>query len=445
MTVSGDMVWEVRANGTAAGGAGFKTGASGTDYSQQDAVQITRTDIVIDATTNTKLTSAATAFTSAEVGNVINITSGTGFTAGRYEIVSEASGVVTCDRAVGTTSSTGGNGNVGGAMTFIDANIDDVNVMEPGQTMYIANDATHTLTASVSLSAGAAGTLSDPIRVIGYDTTRGDNPREGSRPLIACGAYTMDWVANWYQSYLEYTTTTSTGVQLYADFVVDACKVNNSSGTSNRTGFIDSYAANGIYRNCEAESVNGRAFQIQGFGNYWLVDTCYAHDSESGIYYTTSAPLTIKSCIIDTCTAGLEMTSSSAAFIFNVFDTTIYNCTKGIDVESPRGSFVGNIISDCTTGIEFVTATNAMAADWNNYYNNTTDVTNMTKGGNASADNPGFTDAANCDFSIGSAMEGNTSANVFPGGLSVSYASQGAIQSASGGGGGGTTANLASF
>src|SRR5204862_226565 len=76
------LVWEVRTTGAGTNAGAFDPSVTspGTDYSQQDAAQITYTDLVIGGTT-TQLTSAANPFTSAHVGNTINVTGGTGFTA----------------------------------------------------------------------------------------------------------------------------------------------------------------------------------------------------------------------------------------------------------------------------------------------------------------------------------------------------------------------------
>ena len=80
MAFSANMIWEFRTTGSANNGGGFVEGATGTDYSQQDAAEIAFTDLVIDGADNTKITSAAHPFSVAHVGNVINVTGGTGFT-----------------------------------------------------------------------------------------------------------------------------------------------------------------------------------------------------------------------------------------------------------------------------------------------------------------------------------------------------------------------------
>jgi hypothetical protein len=70
------------------------------------------TDLVIDGALNTKVTSASHNFVASDVGRMLRVDSGTGFTAGTYRIVSVALNAATLDRAVGTAGSTGGSFHV---------------------------------------------------------------------------------------------------------------------------------------------------------------------------------------------------------------------------------------------------------------------------------------------------------------------------------------------
>lgn len=65
-------------------------------------------DLVIDGSLNTKVTSAYYTFVAADVGKMLVVTSGTGFTAGTYYVASVAAGAATLSAAVGTVASTGG-------------------------------------------------------------------------------------------------------------------------------------------------------------------------------------------------------------------------------------------------------------------------------------------------------------------------------------------------
>jgi len=68
------------------------------------------TDLAIDAVTDTSITSTLYPFTSVDIGSIINITSGTGFTVQSIQIIDVIGNVATADRPVGTVGSTGGHG-----------------------------------------------------------------------------------------------------------------------------------------------------------------------------------------------------------------------------------------------------------------------------------------------------------------------------------------------
>src|SRR5262245_28758828 len=112
----GTVAWEVRSTGNDNNGGGFVIGGSGTDYSQQDAAQYNFTDLVVDGSVNTKVTSASHNFVAADVDNIMHITAGTGWTVGFYRILSVASNAATLDRSPAAVSTTGGTFYVGGAL-----------------------------------------------------------------------------------------------------------------------------------------------------------------------------------------------------------------------------------------------------------------------------------------------------------------------------------------
>ena len=198
MAIASTAVWEVRTTGSDTNGGGFDPGVSvpGTDYSVQDTAQITYTDLVIDAVTNTKLTSAANPFSSLHPGNLLNVTGGGGFTTGWYEVLSVTGTTATMDRAVGTVGSTGGAGKLGGGFA------------SPGQAasawvgsnvMYIKNG-TYTLSASANVSGGkvnlaVSGTVTAPNIINGYNTNR-TLTNTDSPPTLQAGAINMIIVDN---------------------------------------------------------------------------------------------------------------------------------------------------------------------------------------------------------------------------------------------------------
>jgi len=164
MALSSTVHWDVRVGGNNANGGGFNFSSTGTDYTQRDTPQVVYTDLVIGGT-NTNLTSAANPFTSAHVGNVINITGGTGFTTGRYEIMSVAGSTATMDRAVGTASSTGGTGNLGGGLQ----------TLQTAHTARVAGNVIWLKTGTYTLTVEFGTTTN--VSVYGYGTAHGDNGR----------------------------------------------------------------------------------------------------------------------------------------------------------------------------------------------------------------------------------------------------------------------------
>lgn len=183
--------FEVRfGSGSDSNGGGFKAGASGTDYSLQDAAQYALTGLTTAAANAIILTASAAAVM---VGNLINITGGTNFTTGIYEITSVSVGVsITVDRNCSSAAGAAGTANVGGALATI-GGLGTI-TMVTGQVAWLKNGTNTLSTSSVNVSGGVyTGTANVGVPIIGYNATRGDlNNVIGSanRPVIDCGAIT---------------------------------------------------------------------------------------------------------------------------------------------------------------------------------------------------------------------------------------------------------------
>ena len=162
------------------------TGATWTiDYSQQSSAQFSYTDLVIGATT-TNLTSASKAFGKQQVGNIIQVTSGSGFTTGFYCILSVSTVTATMDRSVGTAASTAGHGYQGGAAATISANLlKSSGVAIMGNIVWMTG--TLTITASVVIPIGTSASGSR-IAIYGYGTYRGD----GTKAEISCSTNSVN-------------------------------------------------------------------------------------------------------------------------------------------------------------------------------------------------------------------------------------------------------------
>lgn len=171
-TLPGNIVWEVRTTGNDNNGGCFSAGSTGTDYSQQDTVQFSGTDLVVQAT-NTFVGSASHPFTSADVGNCLHITGGTGWTVGWYQIKSLNANTVQLDRSPAAANTTGGAWSEGGALATLataagGAVSSNVIWMKAGTYNVAA-------TSTLSTSFGGANTTTPDTRLSGYSTTRGDS------------------------------------------------------------------------------------------------------------------------------------------------------------------------------------------------------------------------------------------------------------------------------
>lgn len=378
--------------GAATNGGGFAASRGGVRITSP----IAYTDLVIDGATN-KLSSVTRPFTIDDRGNFICITGGTGFTPSWYEILTVSSGVATCDRVIGELGSTGGTGNLGGYIDkFTDA------LME----LSVAG-LTHQVWATAAMALGedlgieADGNYTCPIYIEGRASDGSDNPQGASRPTIACGAYGFavdDW---WHIEDLIFTTENANGVRLDYGGLIRNCKITNSSGTAERYALV--IGGSGVrVVDCELISTNGTALYASTSSGTILYAN-YIHDSAVGVVVGQNAQIIAN--IIETCSAtGLDVNG----FLCFVLNNTVDTCDNGIDGASDvGGSGVGgllvlnNILSNNRNGAVWVANPRTNYWDYNNFYNNGTDRTNVDAGPHDNDVDPGYTNAAAGDFSTG--------------------------------------------
>lgn len=135
--VNPTAIYRVRISGNNLNGGGYDASISGagTDYSQQNAAQTSGSHGTA-AGTATFTDATAASFTSAMVGNAINIASGTGFTPGIYFVVGfTSSSIVTLDRSPGT--GTVAVWKLGGGWADFWTNTTSSTWLVPGNTVYI--------------------------------------------------------------------------------------------------------------------------------------------------------------------------------------------------------------------------------------------------------------------------------------------------------------------
>lgn len=384
--------------------AGVATTASptaatwGIDYSQSNSSRYTATDLTGATTT---CTSATNPFTAQMVGNLIQFTAGTGVTQGWYEIVSVAAGTATLDRSAGTTFSvvtynTGGAISLGSSTT----NRTDNNFFGIAQSSitasghyFIKGGTNITYSMGGAVSTINTGNAKWPILWEGYASIRGDRPTGITKPTLAFGGNGCAAAANTDTYALNFTGTSAALFSQAGSCKAFFCKFLNSSTSISRIGC--SMNINSQVIMCESVSYNG--FAITGPATAGSINSCYIHDSSIGIRLGASA-----SCWILT---NLIIGNTTDGVLFNTAVTspgllqgnTIYGAENklGVGVNYNTGStnsvVMNNIIYGLTTGITHADTETIDFGDYNDYFNNTTDVSNFPKGPHDLALNPTFT------------------------------------------------------
>lgn len=408
MPVSANTVWEVRSSGNNNNGGGFVTGASGTDYSQQNAAQYALTGVTSSGAGNVFLTASAAADM---VGNILQVISGTNFRVGFYEVVSVVVGVsVTCSTngaGLAISSGVGANGviNIGGSLATIGKVASTTTDMQPGNIMYVKGSFTLTATDGVA----CVGTTSLPIRFIGYGTVRGDgylgrsgNPANG--PLITTNMPTLTYNAgfslNNTGTFCIFETMVLSGnrsagiMMIGVGCVARACSITNSSvdnaaaaasysNTSTNAVYFDCdilhSAASGTgcgllfdFQDCQAIGCRIRSQSSAGFGVSFTLARCTLQDSlvyncgNIGVRVSaTSAGLNVLNHVTITgCTGdGIDVPASTTQPIRIVNTLVCDNGGKGIDLNNAN---VPAIIVNCSvhsnTGGDIVSGTGWVAA-----------------------------------------------------------------------------------
>jgi hypothetical protein len=330
--------WELRTAGNDNSGGCFVTGASGTDYSQQNAAQFSGTDLVL--VTGTTASSMTHNFVAADVGNCIHITAGAGFTAGFYNIVSVAVNVATLGATAGTGGSTGGTWAEGGALA---SPITAAANITHGNTIYCKADGTYTVAASIIYGIDNNGF--NPTRTIGYTTTRTDGGRcswttstnsvDLIQPIVGAPSILRD--ASFYNLNLSstagtpgdgyHTTSRATYNLLFNNCVFTGFKI----GLEGNAGLTDTFYSLTLV-NVEIKSSTGLAVDTSE-GVYCI--GCYIHNNGGGgvlLRANTSGSWQstfISSIIASNTGNGIEQNDNTgqSGRGFMLFSSTLYKNT----------------------------------------------------------------------------------------------------------------------
>jgi hypothetical protein len=449
MALPASGIWECRVSGNDANGGSYDPGVTspGTDYSVQDSAQVSYTDLVIGATT-TQLTSSATPFTSAHVGNTIQVASGTGFTAGWYSVRSVASGVATMDRAVGTAASTGGVGKLGGALATPGMLAKALSAGTSGMIGFLKYSATpYQCSASGNVAGGFMQITVSKTAVWGYDATRAVGNTDANRP-------TMQPTANGMNVFAPFGTSNVTLGQV----ILDANGHTGVNGVSSSarahiirvkaTGLQNGIAltGNGTVEECEAVSCTTAGISLSGNGGT-VARSAATGCTGSGIYMAVDGTVAVDCHAIGTAGAGFNLAAAG---------TTARNCTArgstgasgdGFLLNQGEGLLVGCRAWSCSRyGFNLPTAETSSRLVHCAAGNCTSGVTNSAWAAyqlenfvTLTADPD--TNAAGGDYSPNAAAGGGALvrgvAFAYPGTSTTSYRDIGAAQSAAAGASGG--------
>ena len=339
-------------------GGAFLPGSGGTDYSKgASKTLIIYTDLVI--VTGNRLSSAGRPFVSGDVGNVINIISGTGFTAGRYYIQSVSGGQATLDASPGTTGSTGGNARLGGcfadptyATSVFPAGNRFLYKQLAGGAAYIIPNIRRSLSASNEWWGVPSETKNTILE--GYINSPGDG-------TIGCAKFKLSpsiptsglpWPVLLYRSsstsyvtykFLEIDVERHAALSyiFYQDAKCFGCRVKNALSES----FTNTFAVS-----CESVIDGARAgIGFASNGGYYY---CVAKNNSIGFQGGYPASF----CIAISCSTG---------FVVGLFGgtshCTAYLCNVGFDVGVAESRY--SLAHTCTTGFTF---TNKVPDNLNN-------------------------------------------------------------------------------
>ena len=397
MALSSSTVWEVRTTGSDTNGGGFVTGASGTDWSQQNSPQYSVTDAVTAGTTT--ITSATANFGTDVVGNILYISGGTGSITGDwYQITSRTnSTTIVVDRSTGLTTGTGATLKIGGAF----ATPGRLNSpMVTGNKAWIKTG-TYTLTTS---TAGPGGPVSvsgkNGLEFEGYSATRGDL---GTPPTISAGAIANITIFDFGGS--------SGSSRCAINIKVDGNSQSTITGFNNAQNLcIKCIAANCTtagFNNVLCLSCFASGCGV-GFGGIPAAHYCYAKNCTTGYNLNTST-------FLFGCIAYGGTTSFNLAGV-NFQGNACVNCVAYdptgvgfLDGSGSRTLYLANCIAvSCTYGLQTLSRTTYRKFA---YYNCSLAGVNVSSGQTmgdsaiALSADP-FTNASGDDFSLNSVAGG---------------------------------------
>ncbi len=312
------------------------------DYSQHTAAGLSYTDMVIDGTTNTIFTSAAKPVAKNLVGNIINVTSGIGFTVQRVEVISTSGTQATVDKSLGTLSSTGGNGTMGGSISSL-ATLFGL-AFVAGNKIYVKATATYTITTTITVTASTKGDATGgKISAEGYTTYRGQ--RDG-RPIITTATnsialFTINDNDFWEFIHLKGTSTAATKAVMF-----------NTVTSPSTPFFFHDIVCDGPLAFLGGSQWSAIALNGCEITNATSAVSAIANAAGSG-----ALSVTVQACDIhdNSCDGFRPGNTGNSTYIFedNIFDTNTVAINFNVTSNNITAHISGNTFVDNTDGIKF--------------------------------------------------------------------------------------------
>ena len=182
MALTTDVNWYIRSTATGTNSGGFDPviGASGTNRADADTSHVNGTNLTVDGADNTLVVPDGHTPVAADIGNVVVISAGAGFTLAYYTIIGQDGTNWDLDRSPAATSTAGGTWSMGGAFADgqplkLDSTAPTItSPLAAGHTINVRGDGTDDpATVHYQASNGYVtppnGTNASPISMIGYN------------------------------------------------------------------------------------------------------------------------------------------------------------------------------------------------------------------------------------------------------------------------------------
>lgn len=402
MATSKSAQYWLRVAGNDNNGGGFDSGISGagTNYADQDAAQLALTGLTCTVN-GTTLTQTGGTFTSAMVGNAIQITGGTNFLKDIYWITAFTnSNNVVLDRTPATAGAgSAGTGNLGGALATLKclstsgtntANpLNTTTQLVPGNTVNIRGGGTNDPgSLDYDFSGGywvfpSGNTSVGPITLVGYN----------GRPYLAYAGLLLYSTNNITWRNLKFVITVASftthgaiyGAQLGINCIFDQNGNDAYLANPGGNGSATSGAINCEFRNSGSTAAGTQPAIV--VANYFsIISDCWIHTTR-GIGIRMDGPAVLVGNIINSCgDDGVQVGNITVYGLIMKNNTIDKNTGNGINFTAAAGvasvqEISGNLITNHTSASKYGVNLSFGSAgdntilfpgymDYNGFYNN---------------------------------------------------------------------------